>query len=98
MRSTQVILPPVTNRKRASNTSAPKTATKIDQAFIPVTPVPPKTPTMRPPTKAPSMPIKIVAKKPPGSSPGITSLASTPAMSPIMSQDIIPHFLAPLLQ
>jgi len=40
--------------------------------------------------------IKIVAKKPPGSSPGITSLASTPAMRPITSQDmnLIPSLLS----
>jgi hypothetical protein len=60
--------------------------------------------TTKPPTNAPAMPIKIVIMIPPGSGPGITHLASTPAMSPITINATMPmrfhlpritHFLLP---
>ena len=46
--------------------------------------------TKKPPTNAPAMPIKIVIIIPPGSGPGITHLASTPAMSPITINATMP--------
>jgi hypothetical protein len=45
---------------------------------------------MKPPTNAPAIPIKIVIMIPPGSGPGITHLASTPAMSPITINATMP--------
>ena len=44
----------------------------------------------KPPTNAPAIPIRIVTIMPPGSSPGIISFASAPAMPPMMIQAIIP--------
>ena len=58
---------------------------------------------MKPPTNAPAIPIKTVIIIPPGSGPGITHLASTPAMSPITISATMPmrfhlprtHYLLP---
>ena len=53
---------------------------------------------MKPPTNAPTIPIKIVIMIPPGSGPGITHLASTPAMSPITINATMPmRFHLPLV-
>src|SRR5215204_3130284 len=66
-------------------------------------PVPPPLPrptslSRNPPTTAPAMPMMIVTTIPPGSSPGMTHLASTPAISPTMIQKIIaPSIFASLL-
>ena len=68
----------------------PKVATRMDQMFSPVAPAPPKSPTTNPPTMAPAIPMRMVTMKPPGSSPGITSLPKTPAMSPTMIQLMMP--------
>jgi hypothetical protein len=63
----------------------------MDQRLICVIPGPPKRLwTMKPPTNAPAIPIKTVIMIPPGSGPGITHLASTPAMSPITISATIP--------
>jgi hypothetical protein len=45
---------------------------------------------MKPPTNAPAIPIKTVIMIPPGSGPGITHLASKPAMSPITINATMP--------
>ena len=45
---------------------------------------------MKPPTNAPAIPIKTVIMIPPGSGPGMTHLASTPAMSPITINATMP--------
>src|SRR5215208_4735784 len=64
---------------------------RMDPRLICVIPGPPKRLwTRKPPTNAPAMPIKIVIMTPPGSGPGITHLASTPAMSPITISAIMP--------
>src|SRR5918997_6236620 len=54
----------------------------MDQTLIPVTPAPPSSCTRKPPTKAPAMPISAVTISPRGPRPGITSLASRPAINP----------------
>ncbi len=46
--------------------------------------------TMKPPIKAPAMPIKMVIMIPPGSGPGMIHFASTPAMSPTTINAKIP--------
>ena len=46
--------------------------------------------TKKPPKNAPAIPIKTVIMIPPGSGPGITHLASTPAMSPITISATMP--------
>src|SRR5690606_16014251 len=51
---------------------------------IPLTPPQPSADAMAPPISAPRMPIRIVMKNPPGSSPGISSFAITPAINPKM--------------
>ena len=58
----------------------PRVATKIDQRLNPVAPVPPRMPTTNPPTTAPAIPMESVTMKPPGSSPGMTSLPKAPAI------------------
>ena len=59
--------------------------------LIPVTPGPPNIHwTKNPPTNAPAIPIKIVIMMPPGSGPGMTHLASAPAMSPITINATMP--------
>src|ERR687894_466106 len=70
--------------------TAPSVATRIDQMLIPVTPAPPRNRTTKPPTKAPAMPMSVVTISPPGSSPGRTSLASRPAISPTTIKARIP--------
>src|SRR3712207_1943606 len=75
---------------------APNVATRIDHTLKPLTPVPPNTPTMSPPTTAPTIPTRIVTIMPPGSSPGTSSLASKPAMSPTTIQLMMPTYLLPL--
>jgi hypothetical protein len=53
---------------------------------------------MKPPTNAPAIPIKIVIMIPPGSGPGITHLASTPATSPTTINATMPmRFHLPLV-
>ena len=64
---------------------------RMDPRLICVIPGPPKRLwTMKPPTNAPAIPIKTVIMIPPGSGPGITHLASTPAMSPITISATMP--------
>src|SRR6476659_1211692 len=46
----------------------------------------------KPPTNAPAMPSRIVTMKPPGSRPGVSSLAMTPITSPETIHDRIPMF------
>ena len=72
---------------------------RMDPRLIRVIPGPPKRLwTMKPPTNAPAIPIKIVIMIPPGSGPGITHLASTPAMSPITVNATMPmRFHLPLV-
>src|SRR5918995_578797 len=72
---------------------------RMDQRLICVISGPPKRlETMKPPTNAPAIPIKIVIMTPPGSGPGITHLASTPAMSPITINATMPmRFHLPLV-
>src|SRR5215212_5362980 len=63
----------------------------MDAIQAPVPPPPPR-PSNRmryPPITAPTMPMMIVTTMPPGSSPGMTSLASAPAMRPTMIQKIM---------
>src|SRR5215207_5941954 len=67
-------------------------ATRMDQMLNPVTPVPPNNPTMRPPTRAPAIPMRMVTMNPPGSSPGRISLPKAPAMSPTMIHEMMPTF------
>src|SRR5215207_3235019 len=76
----------------------------MELRLISVTPGPPKRLwTIKPPTNAPAIPIKIVTMIPPGSGPGMTHLASTPAMSPIAISATMPmrfhlpltHYLLP---
>src|SRR5918997_3786179 len=75
----------------ASRIIAPRVAMRMDPRLICVILGPPKRLwTMKPPTNAPTIPIKIVIIIPPGSGPGITHLASTPAMSPITISATIP--------
>src|SRR5918998_1879578 len=71
----------------------------MDPRPISVTLGPPKRLwTMKPPTNAPAIPIKIVTMIPPGSGPGMTHLASTPAMSPITINATMPmRFHLPLV-
>lgn len=45
---------------------------------------------MKPPTKAPAMPIKMVTMMPPGSGPGMIHFASTPAINPTTINAKIP--------
>lgn len=53
---------------------------------------------MKPPTKAPAMPIKMVTMMPPGSGPGMIHFASTPAISPTTINAKIPmRFHLPLV-
>src|SRR5215210_6410781 len=72
---------------------------RIDPRLIRVISGPPKRPwTMKPPTNAPAIPIKIVIMIPPGSGPGITHLASTPATSPTTINATMPmRFHLPLV-
>src|SRR5919107_2911181 len=72
---------------------------RIDPRLIRVISGPPKRLwTTKPPTNAPAMPIKIVIMIPPGSGPGITHLASTPAMSPTTINATMPmRFHLPLV-
>src|ERR687889_1890989 len=75
----------------ASRIIAPRVAMRMDPRLICVIPWPPKRPwTMKPPTNAPAIPIKIVIMIPPGSGPGMTHLASAPAMSPITINATMP--------
>src|SRR5262252_10280373 len=56
----------------------------------PVTPLLPHSARpMNPPTSAPAIPSNMVTNKPPGSLPGIRSLAMAPAINPKMAQPII---------
>src|SRR5829696_2187716 len=71
--------------------TAPSVATTIDQMLNPVAPLPPSRPTTSPPTTAPTIPMRVVTIIPPGSSPGIISLARAPAISPTKIQLIIPN-------
>src|SRR6266550_127036 len=57
-------------------------ATLIEPRVTPVTPPPPNELKMNPPTMAPAMPISIVTMMPPGSRPGMISLARPPAINP----------------
>ena len=53
---------------------------------------------MKPPIKAPAMPIKMVTMMPPGSGPGMIHFASTPAISPTTINAKIPmRFHLPLV-
>src|SRR5215218_5515652 len=72
---------------------------RIDPRLIRVISGPPKRLwTTKPPTNAPAMPIKIVIMIPPGSGPGITHLASTPATSPTTINATMPmRFHLPLV-
>ena len=72
---------------------------RMDPRLIWVIPGPPKRVwTIKPPTNAPAIPIKTVIMIPPGSGPGITHLASTPAMSPITINAMMPmRFHLPLV-
>ncbi len=72
---------------------------RIDPRLICVIPGPPKRLWItKPPTNAPAIPIKIVIMIPPGSGPGMTHLASTPATSPITINATMPmRFHLPLL-
>src|SRR3712207_5512287 len=67
-------------------------ATTIDHRLNPVTPAPPKSLTTNPPTKAPTIPRRMVTIIPPGSSPGIISLAKAPAISPTTIQAMMPIY------
>src|SRR5918995_7261909 len=69
---------------------APIVATTMDHRLNPDTPAPPNRLTTNPPTKAPTMPRRMVTIIPPGSSPGIISLAKAPAMSPTTIQAMMP--------
>src|SRR5215212_10951402 len=61
----------------------------IDHIHAPVAAPPmPRKLSIQPPTTAPTMPMMIVTIIPPGSSPGIISLANAPAMRPTMIQKI----------
>src|SRR5215210_4883364 len=84
----------------SSSTIAPTVATRIDHTLNPVAPVPPKIPNTKPPTTAPTIPIRVVTIMPPGSSPGSTSLASAPAINPTTIQLMIPMVVlsAPLFR
>src|SRR2546430_12405892 len=53
-----------------------------DALPISVTPPPPNRLKTKPPTMAPAMPISIVTMMPPGSRPGMISLARPPAINP----------------
>jgi hypothetical protein len=64
---------------------APIVATMMDHIKPPL-PAPKRACIMKPPTKAPAIPIRIVTMMPPGSSPGMISLAKAPAISPITIQ------------
>src|SRR5918998_2787594 len=72
---------------------APMVATIMDHMLNPVTPAPPKMLTTNPPIKAPTIPRRIVTMIPPGSSPGMMSLPSKPAMRPTTIQVMMPIFL-----
>src|SRR3712207_942029 len=50
---------------------------------------------MKPPSSAPAIPIRIVTMKPPGSRPGINSLAMMPTTSPNRIHDRIPISFPP---
>src|SRR5215210_1110489 len=71
---------------------APRVATIIDHMNPPL-PRPSRFCVMKPPTKAPAIPSRIVTIIPPGSSPGMISLPSPPAMSPIIIQAMMPIIL-----
>src|SRR5919202_4374181 len=71
----------------ASRIIAPMIPAMIDD----MKPPPPPSPTRlrrKPPMTAPTMPRMMVTMIPPGSSPGMISLAKAPAMSPTMIQNI----------
>src|SRR5215212_3214995 len=72
---------------------------RMDPRLIRVISGPPKRVwTMKPPTNAPAIPIKIVIMIPPGSGPGMTHLASTPATSPTTINATMPmRFHLPLV-
>src|SRR5829696_7603992 len=74
----------------ASNITAPITPA-IMEDIHPPPPAPPPMPRRlrsQPPRTAPTMPMMIVTIIPPGSGPGMIHLASAPAMSPTMIQNI----------
>src|SRR5215203_5912652 len=81
----------VISRYIASKIIAPRVATRMDVRLMPVNFGPLNSHcTTKPPTNAPTIPIRIVIIIPPGSGPGITHLASAPAMSPITINATIP--------
>jgi len=59
----------------------------------PVTDPSPMNEPIKPPRKAPAIPMSIVIKMPPGSSPGISHFASTPTIKPINIHEITPMFV-----
>src|ERR687886_1425398 len=73
----------------ASKIIAPMVATMIVQMNPPL-PIPRMFWVMKPPTKAPAIPMRIVTMIPPGSSPGMISLPKAPAIRPIMIQTMMP--------
>jgi hypothetical protein len=52
---------------------------------------------MNPPISAPAMPIRMVTIIPPGSRPGISSLAMTPTIKPKTIHPMIPNMFTALL-
>lgn len=77
-------------RYRTNKRTAPPIASNRLRKSNPATlPHPSKDP-IYPPTKAPTIPNKIVTISPPGSLPGMMSFASAPTINPITIQDKIP--------
>jgi hypothetical protein len=68
---------------------APPTAIKRLLILNPVTVPNPRWDAMKPPTKAPTIPNRIVMIKPPGSLPGMMNFASKPTINPITIHDRI---------
>jgi hypothetical protein len=66
----------------ASSTIAPSVAVRMDPKPNPVPPERPNKRSAKPPTKAPAIPMSAVTKMPPGSGPGMTHFARTPATNP----------------
>src|SRR5919112_6727656 len=73
---------------------APRVATTIDK-INPPSSNPSRFCLIKPPTRAPAIPIRAVTIMPPGSSPGMINLPKAPAMSPITIHATISILLPP---
>jgi hypothetical protein len=63
--------------------TAPPVASKILPKLNPVTGPSPRKEPINPPTKAPTIPNRIVIMSPPGSLPGMMNFASKPTINPM---------------